>query len=237
MQHQLAANGFWIYDFALPMLLLNALYFGRGEDLKRWLDISPKRQFTTLDTHDGIGVVDVKDLLSDEEIDATKEKMFTAGANVKKIYNTAAYKNLDIYQINTTYYAALGGDDDAYLMARAIQFFAPGVPQVYYVGLLSGSNDLELLEATKNGRDINRHGYTLEEIERETKRPVFQKLTSLMKMRNTHPAFAIDGNCETALDGKNGIIITRRDGAHWAKLTADLKTHVFTIELSDIGRE
>lgn len=100
--------------------------------------MSPKHQFTTLDTHDGIGIVDVKDLMPDEEIDRTKEMMFSEGANVKKIYNTAAYNNLDIYQVNTTYYSALGNQDDAYLLARAIQFFAPGIPQVYYVGMLAG---------------------------------------------------------------------------------------------------
>ena len=45
-------------------------------------------------------------------------------------------------------------------MARAIQFFVPGIPQVYYVGLLAGTNDMELLARTKVGRDINRHYYT-----------------------------------------------------------------------------
>jgi len=35
--------------------------------------------------------------------------------------------------------------------------FAPGIPQVYYVGLLAGENDIALVESTKNGRDINRH--------------------------------------------------------------------------------
>ena len=95
--------------------------------------MSPKKQFTTLDTHDGIGIVDVKDLLPDEEVEKTKEQMFVKGANVKKIYNTEAYNNLDIYQVNTTYYSALGNNDAAYLLARAIQFFAPGIPQVYYV--------------------------------------------------------------------------------------------------------
>ena len=70
--------------------------------------------------------------------------------------------NLDIYQINCTYYSALGNNDAAYLLARAIQFFAPGIPQVYYVGMLAGENDLELLENTKEGRNINRHYYTAE---------------------------------------------------------------------------
>lgn len=29
----------------------------------------------------------------------------------------------------------------AYLLARAIQFWTPGVPMVYYVGLFAGAND------------------------------------------------------------------------------------------------
>ena len=33
--------------------------------------------------------------------------------------------------------------------------------------MLAGENDLELMERTKNGRDINRHYYSLEEIEVE----------------------------------------------------------------------
>ena len=43
--------------------------------------------------------------------------------------------------------------------ARALQFFAPGIPQVYYVGLLGGTNDVELLARTGVGHDINRHYY------------------------------------------------------------------------------
>ncbi|HEX3075695.1 MAG TPA: sucrose phosphorylase, partial [Lachnospiraceae bacterium] len=176
MQQKIADKDFYVYDFALPMLLINALYYGNSSYIKNWLTICPRKQFTTLDTHDGIGVVDVRDLLPDEEIDRTKEDIFKFGANVKKIYNTAAYNNLDIYQINCTYYSALGDDDMAYLIARAVQFFAPGIPQVYYVGMLAGRNDLKLLEETKVGRNINRHYYSVEEIEDEVQRPVVQKL-------------------------------------------------------------
>lgn len=75
-------------------------------------------------------------------------------------------------QINCTYYSAVGDNDDWYLLARAIQLFTPGIPLVYYVGLLAGANDIELVENTKNGRDINRHGYSLEEAIAETDRPV-----------------------------------------------------------------
>lgn len=229
IQMKIAKQGFWIYDFALPVLVLNALYTGNGVYLKRWLEMSPKKQFTTLDTHDGIGIVDARDLMPDEAIEETKEKMFTKGANVKKIYNTAAYNNLDIYQVNTTYYSALGDRDDAYLLARAIQFFAPGIPQVYYVGLLAGSNDIKLMEKTKNGRDINRHYYSLEEIAKETDRPVVKRLFELMRFRNTHPAFALEGNMEVKLKKDNQLTIIRTWGTYYAALTADLKSFEFDI--------
>ncbi|HIW72971.1 MAG TPA: sucrose phosphorylase [Firmicutes bacterium] len=228
IQLKLAQRGYWVYDFALPMLVLHALYTGRGDRLKHWLDICPRKQFTTLDTHDGIGVVDVADLLSEQEIEETRELLFTKGANVKKSYNTAAYNNLDIYQINCTYYSALGNNDEAYLLARAIQFFAPGIPQVYYVGALAGANDIERLEATRQGRDINRHAYTLEEVARETQRPVVKRLLELMRLRNSHPAFG--GECRTALEGGHGLTITRVNGGHRLTLRADLKTHEFSIE-------
>jgi len=230
IQMQVAQKGYWIYDFALPVLTLHALYAGDSQYLAKWLQMSPKHQFTTLDTHDGLGIVDVKDLLPDEDVDFTKEKMFSEGANVKKVYNTEAYNNLDIYQVNTTYYSALGNDDDAYLLARAIQFFARGVPMVYYVGLLAGANDIELLEATKEGRNINRHYYTTDEIDREVERPVVRRLIELMELRNAHPAFDIEGELEVQADGPSlRIRRTSADGGAWAQLDADLAAHTFDV--------
>lgn len=227
IQMKLAEKGFWVYDFALPMLVLHALYTGESKNLIHWLDICPRKQFTTLDTHDGIGVVDVIGLLSDEEIELTKELLFEKGANVKKKYNTAAYNNLDIYQLNCTYYSALGNNDHAYLLARAIQFFAPGVPQVYYVGLMVGENDIELMEKTKQGRDINRHYYSVGEIDSDMKHMVNQKLVQLMRFRNSCDAF--EGDCVTEQTGDNEMCITRSTGTSQAVLRANLLTHAFSI--------
>jgi len=226
---KIADKGFWIYDFALPVLTLHALYNHTGKYLKKWMEICPMKQFTTLDTHDGIGIVDVKDLLPDEEIDAVKEQMYSHGANVKKIYSSEAYNNLDIYQVNTTYYSALGNNDNAYLLARAIQFFAPGIPQVYYVGMLAGSNDIELMEKTRNGRDINRHYYSVEEVEHEQTRPVVQKLKELMILRNTNPAFSLDGTIDITADD-NQLIIVRKYGKDSVMLKANLTTYQFEIK-------
>ena len=225
---KIAEKGFWIYDFALPVMVLHALYNHNGKYLVKWLEKCPMKQFTTLDTHDGIGIVDVKDLLPDEEIEKVKEQMYSKGANVKKIYSSEAYNNLDIYQVNTTYYSALGNNDKAYLLARAIQFFAPGIPQVYYVGMLAGENDTELMEHTKNGRDINRHYYTTEDVDKEQNREVVKELKSLMELRNSHPAFGLDGKM-TAYSEGNILKITRECGENKITLTANLKDYSFEI--------
>ena len=173
--------------------------------------------------------VDVKDLLPDEEIEKVKEQMYSQGANVKKIYSSEAYHNLDIYQVNTTYYSALGNNDKAYLLARAIQFFAPGIPQVYYVGMLAGSNDIALMEQTKNGRDINRHYYAKEEVAKEQERPVVQELKKLMTLRNTHLAFSLDGTIQ--VNSANDLLtITRTFGNDSITLHANLRTYDYTIE-------
>jgi sucrose phosphorylase len=227
IQLKIADQDYYVYDFALPMLVLHALFSGKVNRLVHWLEICPRKQFTTLDTHDGIGVVDVKDLLSDEEAEMTRESLYSQGANVKKIYSTEAYNNLDIYQINCTYYSALGNNDQAYLLARAIQCFAPGIPQIYYVGLLAGVNDIALLEETKEGRNINRHYYTQEEIDVEVERPVVQKLFNILKFRNSNPAF--DGEIQIEQLDENNMVITWENMQNGARLEANLLTKVFTI--------
>lgn len=235
IQMKIAEKGFWVYDFALPMLVLHALYKHTGERLKHWLDICPRKQMTTLDTHDGIGVVDVVDLLTEDEIDETKELLYAKGANVKKKYSSEEYNNLDIYQINCTFYSALGNHDEAYLLARAIQFFAPGIPQVYYVGMLAGENDLELLESTKEGRNINRHYYSMEEVGRCMNRSVVTRLKKLMEFRNQCKAF--DGECFCEAKGEK-LMIKRQCQQTTAVLEADLKTYEFRINVYEKeGRE
>jgi len=231
IQMKIAAHDYYVYDFALPMVTLYSLYSGKSERLANWLKISPMKQFTTLDTHDGIGVVDARDLLTDEELDYTSEELYKVGANVKKVYSSANYNNLDIYQINSTYYSALGDNDQSYLMARAIQCFAPGIPQIYYVGLLAGKNDIELLEQSKEGRNINRHYYTLSEIDDEVKRPVVKKLFDLLKFRNTSDAFDLEGSIEIQTPSESKIIIHRKnqENSVVSILEADLETKEFII--------
>lgn len=78
---------------------MQALYDGDANNIKAWWLKCPRNQITTLDTHDGLGVVDVADLMSQEQIDRTKNNIFSKGANANMRFNTKEYGNLDIYQV------------------------------------------------------------------------------------------------------------------------------------------
>lgn len=198
-QIEIAARVDWVYDFALPPLTLHALFFGTAEPLKRWIAVRPTNALTVLDTHDGIGVIDIGADASDrtahpglvppDELDRLVEMIHERSGGASRQATGAAASNLDLYQVNCSFYDAMGRDDRAYLLARAIQFFMPGIPQVYYVGLLAGTNDMALLARTGVGRDINRHHYTPQQVAQMLQRDVVQRLLALIRLRNRHAAF------------------------------------------------
>ena len=212
-----------VYDFALSPLLLHALSTGDGSALARWQAIRPANAVNVLDTHDGIGIVDVgpdqtepdrPGLLTPDELDALVEGIHERTGGSSRLATGTAASNLDIYQVNSTYYDALGRDDHRYLLARAVQLFTPGVPQVYYVGALAGTNDVDLLRSTGVGRDINRHCYTPAEITAALERPVVQALFALCSLRNSHPAFGGTFHFTSSNDGRVLTYTWRHGDAH-----------------------
>ena len=226
-----------VYDFALPPLVLHALFKGTSRYLKSWLEISPRNAVTVLDTHDGIGVIDAgadaqgrPGLLPPAAIDELVETIHARSNGASRKATGASASNLDLYQVNCTFYDALGRRDTEYLIARALQFFAPGVPQVYYVGLLAGENDLDLLERTGVGRDINRHYYTPGEVERNLERPVVQALMELIRFRNSHEAFGGDFRLRSAADHLLSIVWQR--DTSFARLDVDFAAPAASISYS-----
>jgi len=235
LQIQVARQVDWVYDFALPALVLHGLVAGDDAPLRRWMAIRPANAINVLDTHDGIGVVDVLGLLDEGEIDTLVEAIHANSRGASRFATGTAAANVDLYQVNCTYYDALGGDDARYLLARALQLFTPGIPQVYYVGLLAGENDLERLARTGVGRDINRHAYTAGELAAALERPVVRALTRLIAFRNAHPAFRGEGR---VLDGPPGTLgLEWRAGPESARLTADLRRGRAAIAWTEGGRE
>jgi sucrose phosphorylase len=195
--------------------------------LAHWLSIRPQNCVTVLDTHDGIGVIDVgtdaqgkPGLLPPGDIDSLVETVHARSNGQSRKATGAAANNLDLYQVNCTFYDALGRRDNEYLIARAIQFFVPGIPQVYYVGLFAGMNDMDLLARSGVGRDINRHYFTPAEITSSLSQPVVQQLTHLIRLRNSHPAFA--GTAQFEMRDARRLFINWKHGEHWARLDADL---------------
>jgi sucrose phosphorylase len=191
----IAAQVDWVYDFALPPLILHAFCFGTAAPLSRWIRMRPSNSITVLDTHDGIGIVDIGSaggrpgLVSPEELDRLVDYIHECSRGESRLATGASASNLDLYQVNCTYFDACARDAEAYLAARAIQLFLPGVPQIYYVGLLGGTNDMDLLGRSGVGRDINRHYYSREEIARSVEDPMVLRLFELIRLRNEHPAF------------------------------------------------
>jgi sucrose phosphorylase len=232
LQIRIASQVDWVYDFALPPLVLHAFFSGTARHMKDWIAVRPANALTVLDTHDGIGVIDIgadshdpqnlPGLVPDEGIDQLVRQIHASSRGESLRATGAAASNLDLYQVNCTFYDALGRDDLRYLLCRAIQFFLPGIPQVYYVGLLAGQGDMPLLARTGVGRDINRHHYTRGEIEEALGRPVVADLFALIRLRNWHPAFR--GHFELLPSADTVLEMRWQHADALARLRVDLRT-------------
>jgi sucrose 6(F)-phosphate phosphorylase len=223
IQYKLAKKGYWIYDFILPYTILDAFINKTSKRLKSYLQTRPHNQFTMLDCHDGIPIKpDLNGLYRYKDAQNVVDVCLTRGANLSLILSPMHKDSngFDVHQIRGTYYSLLNCDDTAYLAARAIQFFSPGIPQVFYVGLLGGKNDTESVDRTGEGREINRHNYSLDEIDREMKREVVVKLVELIKFRNTHQAF--NGKFTIGSCDDQTVDLTWKNGDLFARLVVNL---------------
>jgi sucrose phosphorylase len=233
-QFKLAERGYWIYDFILPYLVLDTLLNRNSTQLQEYLNIRPPKQFTMLDCHDGVPIKpDLNDLYTSKGAHKVVDMCLERGANLSLIFSPE-HKDpdgFDVHQIRCAYYSMLDSNDDAYLAARAIQFFAPGVPQVYYVGLLAGENDEESVRRTGEGRELNRHNFTLEEIDQAVEKDVVQRLLRLIRFRNQYPAF--NGQFEVLDSDENKVTLSWQKDDHHCTLNIDLHTYQTVINYTD----
>jgi sucrose phosphorylase len=217
----IADKGYMTYDFFLPGLIIDAFENKDGSTLVTWANelIDKKiRTVNMLGCHDGIPLLDLKGLIPEEQIEKLIKTVVGRGGFVKDLHGA---KNM-YYQVNATYYSALGEDDKKMLAARALQLFMPGKPQVWYLDLLVGKNDYEAVKAAGAGhKEINRTNYTSEMVSEALKKDVVKRQIELLRFRNSFGAFSFDSTIE-AKANKDVIFIKWIKGEYAATLKLNL---------------
>lgn len=226
---KVADMGYMTYDFFLPGLLIDAIEKKNGKDLARWAQelVDDKiRTVNMLGCHDGIPLLDLKGLLPEEEIQNLIDTIVGRGGLVKDLHGK---KNM-YYQVNATYYSALGEDDRKMLLARAIQMFMPGKPQVWYLDLFAGKNDHEAVKhaGPAGHKEINRTNLSIEEMEKRLSSQVVAKQIEMLRFRNTCPAFSFDADFSVETEGTK-MSITWENNGNIAALHVDFEDYTYEI--------
>jgi sucrose phosphorylase len=249
IHEEIAQQGYPLYDFFFPGLVIDALERGSNEALLRWVAEIQTRGLQTINmlgSHDGIPVLDLKGkqvdgsyqpgLLDDEQIEAIIEHILDRGGRTKSLYG-ADGKKIDYYQVNATYFSALGEDEQKLRLARAIQMFMPGVPQVWYLDLFAGENDYAAAdeEGPAKHKEINRTTLSLIDIEAGLKRPIVMDQLALIRLRNTSAAF--EGEMEIVETEAHLLHIAWQHPEATVTLKANLSNHDFTVYQGDGTRE
>jgi len=175
-----------------------------------------------------------KGLLEDTEIEDLMTLIIKRGGLVKNLYG-ADGKKISYYQVNATYFSALGENEQKLVLARAIQLFMPGIPQIWYLDIFAGANDYAGVEkAGKDGhKEINRTTLSLENIQEGLKKEVVLQQLDMLRLRNTSKAFS--GTLEFIASAENELNLIWKNGEDFAQLNANLTTHKFSIQYTDSG--
>lgn len=229
----IAQKGYMVYDFFLPGLVLDAFEQKSGEKLAAWANEilqSGMKTVNMLGCHDGIPVLDLKGLLPEERIQSLIDTLVKRGGFVKDLHGA---KNV-YYQVNATYYSALGEDDRRMLLARALQLFMPGKPQVWYLDLFAGKNDYAAMERAGAGghKEINRTNLSKEAMAAALEKPVVQRQLELLKLRADCPVFQ-EGAAITVKAEGSVLTMAWEKGGQIAALKADLADASFTLTVVD----
>lgn len=228
---QIAKQGYMTYDFFLPGMIIDALESGNGSTLEKWAKELMEKEIhvvNMLGCHDGIPLLDLKGLIPEERIQQIIDTVVARGGYVKDLHGQ---KNV-YYQVNATYYSALGEDDKKMLMARALQMFMPGKPQVWYLDLFAGKNDHEAVKRAGAGghKEINRTNLSAAQIEELMKTDIVKEQLKLRILENVSKAFGFDAELAVSTEGEIITFIWTNQGES-ATLRANLKT--FEYEITD----
>ena len=218
---KLSDQGYMTYDFFLPGLVIDAIENRRSGYLAAWaneLIENDIKVVNMLGCHDGIPLLDLKGLLPETDIQNLIDLIVARGGLVKNLHGQ---KNI-YYQVNATYFSALGESEQKILMARAIQLFMPGKPQIWYLDLFAGKNDHEAVKKAGDSghKEINRTNLTLDVIRDALNQEVVKKQIEMIRFRNTCKAF--EEGAEIRIEEEDGVFqITWMKDTFGAKLMVD----------------
>lgn len=219
-----------VYNFSLPPLVLHAFQTGSAETLSRWAETLtlPSEKvtfFNFLASHDGIGLNPLRGILPEVQIETMAQLVKERGGFVSYKYNADGTQSP--YELNINYFDALDNLDgwetldlkvDRFITAHAILLSFMGMPAIYFHSLFGSRGWSDGVAQTGHNRAINRQKLPRREIERELgeensmRAKVFQHLSSLLKIRAAHSAFAPYGE-QHVLDCNDGVFALLRCGA------------------------
>lgn len=241
LHEEIAAQGYPIYDFFFPGLVIHTLEHADNRALLRWIDDIRSKGMQTINMlgcHDGIPILDLRGggsagqarpgLLDDASIDAIVDLVLKRGGLTKELYDADGNK-IDYYQVNATFFSALGEDEQKLKLARAIQMFMPGLPEVWYLDLFAGTNDYAAAKRghTASHKEINRTTLRMADVELGLAQSVVLDQLDLIRLRNTSPVF--DGEMTVGDTAPHRLHIEWRSGDEALVLQADLRNHQFDI--------
>ena len=247
LHDEVAKEGYQIYDFFLPGLMIHTLENGSNKALLTWVHEIINKNYNTvnmLGCHDGIPVLDLKGkevngtynkgLLEDTEIEAIMNTIMERGGRVKNLYDPSG-KKISYYQINATFFSALGENEEKLLLARAIQMFMPGIPQVWYLDIFAGKNNYAAADKGGSGghKEINRTTLSTEEINQGLQKNIVKNQLEIMRLRNTSQAFLVAITIKNSKE--NELDIFWKNNEEFAQLKANLSTFSFSISYSEAG--
>jgi sucrose phosphorylase len=195
-----------VYQFSLAPLILHSFICGDITALTKWVrTLKVPYQNTTyfnfIASHDGIGVMPAKGLLSDGEIKALVDRTLIHGGEVS--YKTNSDGSKSVYELNITLFDALNNpaqenpdlDVKRFLATQAIMLSLAGVPGIYIHSLFGSRNCLPCVNDTGRTRSINREKFDFDELRTRlddhdnTHTKVFLGYKKLLKIRRNQPAF------------------------------------------------
>ncbi|OQY22933.1 MAG: sugar phosphorylase [Anaerolineaceae bacterium 4572_32.1] len=195
-----------VYQFPLPPLVMHSLVSGSARALSEWaaeLKAPPQATFFNFTaSHDGIGVMPVRGLLSEIEVQALIDTALAHGGKVS--YKANADGSRTVYELNISYFDALSdpaaGEPQSvqvkrFIVSQAIMLAMAGLPGIYVHSLLGSRNWREGVAQTGHNRTINRQKFDRASLEAELAAPdslrhqVFSAYTRLLRARAAEPAF------------------------------------------------